>query len=421
MSIETNLAKAALLAAIVCLPFQVTTASAGGPEEPREAKPIRIFAGSMIDGVGGTDRNVVVTVLGSKIVSVQRNGDRKGADYVFSKMTLLPGLIDTHAHLDSHFGDDGRIVFNEPMAQRVLWAYQNAYQDLMAGFTTIQTLTSPSVGGASGVPLRDAIARGQIPGPRIVTSLDLIDDKSGTPDQIREKVRQQVAAGADLVKLFASKSIRERGTQTMSDEQIAAACQEAKALGKRTWVHAHSAESVRAATLAGCDAIAHGALVTDDEFDLMAQRGVYFEPEIWLGGANYMRNAKRFMGFGNWTAEGFKLQEEAIAIKLEMFKKAIKHKNLKIAFGTDSIAGAHGQLGEEIVYRVKTAGQSPMAAIMQATSVPAEALGMKSLVGAIRPGMEADLVAVPGDPLRDIDAITKVSFVMKGGKVYKQP
>jgi len=410
---------ALFLAAVVWLSVQSMPASAAASGGSSDPKPIRIFAGQLIDGVGGSARNVLVTVVGSKIASVQPNGARKGADYVFDRMTLLPGLIDTHTHLDSHFGDDGKIVIKEPPAQRVLWAYQNAYENLMAGFTTLQTLTSPSVGGASGVPLRDAIGRGQIPGPRIVASVELINEKSGTPEEIREKVRQQVAAGADIVKLFASKSIREHGIQTMSDEQIAAACQEAKALGKRTWVHAHSAESVRAAALAGCDAIAHGAFATEREFELMAQRGVFFEPEIWLGGANYMRNAKRFMGESNWTAEGFKLQEEAIAIKLKMFKNAIKHKNLKIAFGTDAIAGAHGQLGEEIVYRVKTAGQPPMDAIVQATSVPADALGLKHLVGAVRPGMEADLIAVEGDPLKNIDALTRVAFVMKGGTVYK--
>lgn len=212
--------------------------------------PVTIYAGQLVDGNGGVRKNVVVTIEGSKI---------------------------------------------KP-ATRILYAYENAYKDFMGGFTTVQGLTSPSLGSPSDIDLRDAIARGEMPGPRIVASVGLINEKSGTPDEIRQKVREQIGKGADLVKLFASKSIRERGEKTMSDEQIAAACQEAKALGKRTWVHAHSAESVRASVLGGCNAIAHGAFATEEEFKLMAEHGVYFEPDIALLGYNYLANQERFIG-----------------------------------------------------------------------------------------------------------------------------
>lgn len=390
---------------------------------PTESKPpaaITIRVGEMIDGAGGVRKNVIVSVKGSTIDDVEDDDGRRQVTYSFPRLALLPGLIDTHVHIDSHFGKDGRVANPlEAPATRIMYAYENVYKDFMGGFTTLQGLTSPSIGSPSDIDLRDAIARGELPGPRIVASVDLINERSGTPDDIRKKVRESVAKGADLIKLFAAKSIRERGEKTMSDEQIAAACQEARALGKRTWVHAQSADSVRAAVLGGCNAIAHGSFATDAEFRLMAERGVYFEPDIGLAGHNYLQNKERFLGTSNYTPEAFKLQEESIALKLAMFKNAIKHKDLKIAFGTDATAGCHGRLGEEIVYRVQTAGQPAMDALVQATSVPAEAIGLGERIGRIRKGMEADLIVVDGDPLKDITAITRVLFVMKGGKIYK--
>ena len=164
----------------------------------------------------------------------------------------MPGLIDTHVHIDTHFGKDGRATSQgETPPQSMLYAVENAYVTLMAGFTTVQSIGSPS-----DVDLRAAIARGDRAGP---AAADLDHARStrtrGTPDAIRAFVRKMKADGADLVKLFASKSSREGGGQTMTDEQIQAACGEAKAAGLRTWVHAHSPSSIRAATLAGCTAV----------------------------------------------------------------------------------------------------------------------------------------------------------------------
>lgn len=382
--------------------------------------PITIRVGQMIDGKGGTLKNVLVVVSGSKISKVDSVDKRTKATYNFPGMTLMPGFIDTHVHIDSHFGKDGKIANPlEAPGMRELYAYENVYRDFMGGFTTLQGLTSPSIGSPSDINLRDAIARGEIPGPRIVASVGLINEKSGTPDEIRAKVRDMVAQGADVIKLFAAKSIRERGLKTMSDEQIEAACSEARLLGKRTWVHAQSADSVRSSVLGGCSAIAHGSFATDAEFSLMAERGVYFEPDIGLAGTSYLANKDKFLGTSNYTPEAFKLQEESIALKLTMFRQAIKHKNLKISFGTDAVAGCHGRLAEEIVYRVRVAGQPAMDALVQATSIPAEAIGLNDIIGTVTPGLEADLIVVNGDPLKDISAVNRVLFVMKGGKVYK--
>lgn len=386
------------------------------PGSPAAAQgtPIVIRAGTLIDGKGGVQRNVTVVVDGSRI---QRVGGADGGPttYDFSHLTVLPGLIDTHVHIDSHFGKDGRASnAGETPAERMLYAAENAYVTLMAGFTTVQ-----SVGAPSDLDLRAAIARGVLPGPRLLTSAAQLTDTTLTPEQIRQWVRATVARGADLIKIFASKSIREGGGQTMRDDQIRAACEEAHAAGKRVWVHAHASSAVRASTLAGCTAVAHGSQVTDQDLALMAERGTFFEPNIGLVSQNYLENKPRYLGIGNYDEQGFKLTEEGIPLKLAMFKRAMQTKGLKIIMGTDATAGAHGQNAREIVYRVQVAGQPPMDAIVAATSLNAEALGMQDRIGAIAPGMEADIIAVDGDPLRDITALRRVVFVMRGGKVYK--
>jgi imidazolonepropionase-like amidohydrolase len=393
----------AALAALVC-----TTAVAAAQE------PVRIRAGMLIDGKGGVHRNVVVTVEGPRIVRVD-DGGTQPVTYDFAQLTVLPGLIDTHVHIGNHFGRDGRASNSgETPAEEALFGAEMAYAVLMAGFTTVQ-----SVGAPTDVPLREAIAREKLPGPRLLTSVYQLKDEKLTTDQIRQFVRRAVADGADLIKIFASKSIREAGGQTLSDEQILAACSEAKAQGKRVWVHAHAAAAVRAAALAGCTAVAHGSQIADADADLMAAHGTYFEPNIGLVSQNYVENKQRFLGLGNYDEAGFKLTEDGIPLKLAMFKMALRHKDLKIIMGTDAVAGAHGQNAREIVYRVQKGGQPAMEAIVAATSLNAEALGLNDRIGSIAPGMEADLIAVDGDPLGDITALQHVVFVMKGGKVYR--
>ena len=378
---------------------------------------IVIRAGRLLDGKGGVRQNVALVVEGSRIARITSGDDTTTGPitYDLPQLTLMPGLIDTHVHIDSHFGRDGRIPTEmESQLDRVVAAGQNAEVTLRAGFTTIQ-----SIGAPPDIELRYGIGHGDFLGPRVLTSISQLTDSKMTPQEIRTWVRTMVSRGADVIKIFASKSIREGGGQTLSDAQIRAACDEARRAGKRTWVHAHSISAARAATLAGCTTIAHGSQLTDREFTLMAQHGTYFEPNIGLVSQNYLENKVRYLGTGNYTEDGFKKTEEGIPLKLAMFKHAIRHKDLKIIMGTDATAGAHGQNAREIIYRVQAGGQPPMDAIVAATSLNAEALGMADRIGSVAPGMEADLIAVEGDPVADITALQRVVFVMKGGRVYR--
>jgi imidazolonepropionase-like amidohydrolase len=273
------------------------------------------------------------------------------------------------------------------------------------------------------VPLRDAINRGVLPGPRVLTSLGSITIASSTDAKLTEAelaaaVRKFKDGGADVIKIFASRSIRDGGTQTLSTAQLAAACGEARRLGLRTLVHAHSPESMRAASTAGCTQVEHGVFATPEVLRYMAERGTYFDPNIGLVLQNYLQNKPKFLGIGNYTEEGFAHMEKAIPLNFAMIKEAVKVKTLKLVFGTDAVAGAHGRNVEELIVRVQQ-GQPAMDAIVSGTSRAAESLQMEKQIGTIAAGYEADLIAVDGDPSEDITALRRVVFVMKGGRVYK--
>ena len=201
-------------------------------------------------------------------------------------------------------------------------------------------------------------------------------------------MRRRKAEGADVIKIFASASIRDGGAQTMTDEQLSAICGEAKAQGLRTMVHAHSAESIKASVLAGCNQIEHGVFADDETLKLMADRGVYFDPQICLVFRNYLDNRAKYDGIGNYNEDGFRRDGEgASRLATEMFKRALKTPRLKVIFGTDAVAGAHGRNAEELVCRVQAGGQSPIDAITSATSLGAEALHMGDQFGSIAPGL----------------------------------
>jgi imidazolonepropionase-like amidohydrolase len=285
----------------------------------------------------------------------------------------------------------------------------------MAGFTTIQ-----SVGTPADILLRDAIAKGALPGPRVLTSAEPIMGKGAeteTPDEIRAFVRKQKQSGADLIKIYASGGMT-RGTMTMSQEQLTAACDEARKQGLRTLVHAYR-DAVRAATLAGCTEIEHGLGASDDDLKLMVEHGTYLDPQAGLLLENYLQYKDKFLAPPYFPEEAFESMKGLIPTTQEFMKRAARIPGLKIVYGTDAVAGMHGRNAEDFIHRVRECGVDPMAALVSANSVGAEAMGMADQIGAIGPGMQADIIALDGDPLKDTTAVRRVLFVMKGGIVYK--
>jgi imidazolonepropionase-like amidohydrolase len=219
-----------------------------------QSRPIVLKAATVLDGKGQIIRDTTIAVEGAKIVRLGGAVPAGASTYDLTGLTVMPGWIDTHSHIYHHFYHDRYAGSDEPPVHAMLSAVDNAVATLDAGFTTIQ-----SPGAAEDKDLREAIARGLIPGPRILTSLVALVDTSGPPEKIRQLVRERKQQGADFIKIFASASIRDGGKQTMTDAQIQAACSEAKAQGMRVIVHAHADSSARAAVLAGCTSIEHGA------------------------------------------------------------------------------------------------------------------------------------------------------------------
>ncbi|HQR33498.1 MAG TPA: amidohydrolase family protein [Blastocatellia bacterium] len=404
-----NLVAALILIPCLCLPTPVNSAQAPAPDQ-RIVIAVRVA----LDGKGHVLRDTRIVIEGDRIVAL----DPKAAPitYDLRGLTVMPGWIDMHSHLDSSFGKDGKVGSAMSPEETALQTAANAWATLQGGFTTIQTM-SPCLA------LRDAIAMGTLPGPRILTivqSLSGRGEQSGTPDELRAYVRQEKAKGADILKIYASGGMRS-GTKTLSQEQLNAVCDEAKKLGLRTHVHAFR-DAVSAATLAGCSQIEHGVGATDDDLKLMAERGTYLDPQAGALFENYILHKARYAGTPYFarTEEGVvEAYRPAIQTSQEFLRRALKIKGLKIVFGSDALAGLHGRNAEEFINRVRDCGMEPMAALVSAQSVAAESLGMANHLGTLAPGWQADLIALDGDPLKDITAVRRVVFVMKGGVVYK--
>jgi imidazolonepropionase-like amidohydrolase len=379
--------------------------------------PVTLLTSVSLDGKGKRMPNVNIVIEHGKITRIGAAATVAPTGRVIDLRgrTVLPGLIDAHVHPTWYFNRKNRYhtsADGDTPPQSTLAGAANLFTTLNAGFTTIQSL-----GDAADKDLRDWIATQGLPGARLLTSLQPI--QSGDTVRLRALVQQRKEQGADLIKIFASGSIRDGGQQTLSDEQLVAVCGEARKQGLRSVVHAHSAASVRAATLAGCTQIEHGVFVTQSELDLMAEKGTYFDPQCSLVFRNYLDNREKYDGLGNYNAEGFAAMERALPLAAEAIRKAIRTPNLKMVYGTDAVAGAHGRNAEDLVCRVQTSGQKPMDAIVSATSLNAEAMGLGASIGTLAAGMDADIIAVDGDPARNITALRNVNFVMKSGKVIR--
>ncbi len=389
-------------------------AAAAGQGRGRGGAPITIRAARVLDGKGAVLTNGVVEITGSKITAVDtRDGP---VTYDLGDATLLPGMIDVHVHLQWIFGPNGNYN-NYPDRGGMTQTYQNdavlenARMTLMAGFTTVQ-----SPGWDQDKPLNAAIAAGIVNGPRILTSLQPVS--GGTPEAIRASVRQHKADGADFIKFFASGSIRQGGKMNVTQEQLDAVCGEAKAQGLRVLVHAHDPASIIASVKAGCTQIEHGVFADDAAIKAMKDANIYFDPNIGLVLQNYLEHHDEYLD-SSIPPEGFAFMQAGIPLVTTVFKKALAA-GLRMPMGTDAVAGAHGHNVREIIARVKDGGQPPMDAIIGATSLSAESIGLGKEIGTLAAGYEADIVAVAGDPTKDITALKFAKFVMRGGKIYKK-
>ena len=365
-----------------------------------------------IDGQGNVIRDAVIVVHDGRIVSVRPNGRvPQGAREVdLTKFTVMPGLIDMHVHIAAHFDERSR----ERPSITVLWAAENARKYLESGFTTLRSLGSSNL---VDVDLRNAINAGLVPGPRLFVSGEPLAETAVKPAEgegpMKEYVRRQVAANVDVIKIFGSLSSRAGGGPTYTLEQLKAAVDEAHKAGKPVAVHAHAAEAVRRAILAGADTVEHGALMDDAVIDLLVQKQVVYVPNLYLA-EYYLANGQKF----HFNEEQLRYTRDFMKPRAEAFAKAVK-KGARIVFGTDAVAGMAGHTAPEFERRVAL-GMPAQQAITSATSTPAKVLGMAEKIGDLKPGMFADIIAVEGNPLEDIKALGRVTFVMKEGTIYKQ-
>lgn len=399
----------------------IAAGGAGMPAQqgaiPSTPASISIRAAWMFDGVTPQrSRNNVVTITNGVITRVGHADDASIID--LGDVTLMPGMIDVHTHIDWHFGPDGRYgnrtgVPPETPEQRDAAIAANLKATLLAGFTTVQNL-----GNRNDAALRTAVAAGTMVGPRILSSLGQLSPGSRSPEQLREAVRASKAAGADVIKTFASGSIRDGGKLSVTQEQLDAICQEARAQGLRAVVHAHDPASIMAAAKAGCNQVEHGVFADDSAIAAMKAANMFFDPNIGLVLQNYIENKTKFLGTGSYTEEGFAFMEKAIPTLGPIFGKALAA-GLRMPLGTDAVAGAHGQNAREALARV-AAGQRPVDALISATSLAAESLGMGDQIGRLAPGYVGDIIAVKGDPTTDISALRTVTFVMSQGRIIRR-
>jgi imidazolonepropionase-like amidohydrolase len=428
-----------LLATVVLIGILFCVVGTGEAQEKEKAaaKRIAVRAGRLIDGKSDSVlMNALILVENDRIVSVSAGGTAPaGVEVVdLSKATVLPGFVDAHTHLllngDITSEDYDVQLLKQSIPYRAILSARNARIALEHGFTAMRDLETEGAMYAD-VDIKNAIANGEVPGPRMQVATRAMTPTGMYPllgyswelqvpkgvqyvdgvDGARKAVREQVMYGADWIKYYSDRKYHFEADGVLhsmvnfTDEEARAIVDETHRLGKKVAAHAIGSDGIAAALRAGVDTIEHGDGLTDALIDEVARKGVYWVPTITVGA--YVAPGRG----GNWT--------KMVDLEKAAFQKALK-KNVKIALGTDAGGFDWKELNQakEFGYYVNY-GMTPLQAIRSGTVVPAELLGWSDKMGTIEAGKWADLVAVTGDPLKDITELERVKFVMKGGLVHK--
>ena len=379
--------------------------------------------------------NVTVTIKGDRIASVAAGGAApKGAHVIeLPNATLLPGLIDAHTHLtfDPNFGYQELGV---SIPKEALIGAKNARVTLEAGFTTVRNVGAR---GYTDIALRDAINEGMVPGPRMLASGPPLSITGGHCDQnllpyewhatsdgaadgveaVQHKVREIIKYGADVIKVCATGGVLSKGDDPQASqytlEEMKAIVADAHRLGRKVAAHAHGAQGIAWAAEAGVDSIEHGSYIDDNAIKIMKEHGTYLVPTQYL--ADWMRENAVKIGLPAMYAEKMKTVTAAMR---QNVGKAIRA-GVKIALGTDAAVYPHGLNAHEFEVYVKL-GMTPLQSIQTGTVNAADLLGWSDRIGSVEQGKFADMIAVEGDPTKDITLLQRPVFVMKGGTVYKK-
>ena len=416
---------------LMCLGF--TQQPANQPAEPATTV---IHAGHLLDvKTGKTLDNVFVVIKGDRIASVSAGGaaPKGGTVIELPNATLLPGLIDAHTHLtfDPNFGYQELGV---SIAKEALVGAKNARVTLEAGFTTVRNVGAR---GYTDIALRDAINEGMVPGPHIIASGPALSITGGHCDQnllpyewhassdgaadgiegVQHKVREIIKYGADVIKICATGGVLSKGDDPQASqytlEEMKAIVADAHRLGRKVAAHAHGAQGIAWAAEAGVDSIEHGSYIDDNAIKIMKEHGTYLVPTQYLG--DWMRENATRIGLPAMYAEKMKTVTAAMRQNVGKAFQA----GVKVAFGTDAAVYPHGLNAHEFAVYVKL-GMTPLQAIQTATVNAADLLGWSDRIGTLEQGKFADIVAVNGDPLKDVTVLQSPVFVMKSGTVYKQ-
>lgn len=402
------------------------------------SRRVVVRAGHILDvKTGNLLSGQAIVIEGDKIVSVGPAADAKLSPATqtidLPNATVLPGLIDAHTHLTFDPANLGYEGLGISYPREALIGARNARVTLEAGFTTVRNV---GAGGYSDVALRDAINAGDVPGPRMLVSGPAMgitgghcDDNLLAPqfhamelgvadgvDAVRHKVRENIKYGADLIKICATGGVMSKGDDPNASqytrEEMKAIVEEAHRLGRKVAAHAHGAEGVSWASDAGVDSIEHGHLMDDSSIATLKKNGTYIVPTLYLMDWNRENLGKR-----NAPDYVVRKMQAVSAVGQDTLKKAFAA-GVKVAFGTDAAVYPHGLNAHEFAVYVRL-GMSPLQAIQTATIHGADLLGWSSKIGTLEAGKWADLIAVEGDPLKDVTTLQQVKFVMKGGEVVK--